>query len=381
MSWLTRLMSADTVIIVLVATAGFVYAGARLVHVRRHGASVRDQVLLGMVLTTAVLTVALSAVLLLAEVAGLGWSSEPVATRVAVRLLPQIAFLVLVLSGAAALSAMVLGRVLAEPLERLTEASLRVAAGERQATLPLPRGKEVRELTRAFESMRRELEQRHMAERFAADLSHELKNPVASIRASAEVLEDAIGEDEEAARRFARRIQEATGRLEGLTHDLLELTRLEAAGLADPEAAVDLVAVVRGAVGEVRPLALEGEVEIQVDLPDQVRAHGDASWLRRAVVNLLSNAVSFSPAGAVVRVDLGGTREAWELQVVDSGPGVEPSVRDRVFERFVGARHGQGGTGLGLAIVRAVAEAHGGAVELRSTSEQGSRFALVLPRG
>ena len=94
--------------------------------------------------------------------------------------------------------------------------------------LPPPFGREVRTLTQAVESMRRELEGRHLAEKLAADLSHELKNPVAAIRAAAEVLMDGALDEPEAARRFVSRIAEATQRLQGILNNLLMLTRLQA---------------------------------------------------------------------------------------------------------------------------------------------------------
>src|SRR5205823_11604117 len=116
----------------------------------------------------------------------------------------------------------------------------RVAAGERQAPLPEPRGREVRALTKALESMRRELEERHALETFVADLSHELKNPVAAIRASAEVLTEGAADEPETARRFARRIQESSDKLQQLTQDLLSLARLEARGIEQPARPIDL---------------------------------------------------------------------------------------------------------------------------------------------
>ncbi len=371
----------DFLIIGLIAAIGVLYSAYKLVEALRHGFSIRHQVYFSLVGTTFVLTLALTAALAIRTMAVWDRTNWSQALDTVLWLAPEVAFLVLVLTGAAALSAIFLGRLVAQPVERLTQASLRVAAGERQATLPLPRGREVRELTQAFESMRRELEQRHIVEQLAADLSHELKNPVASIRASAEVLEQAIGEDEEAARRFAHRILEASARLDTLTHDLLDLARLEATGLADPEAPVDLVAVIHGAAAAQRSLAKTAEVELLVELPAEARTAGDAIWLSRAVENLLANAIAFSPAGSTVRVTLDEGKEGWELAVRDTGAGVESSIREQVFERFVGSRHGEGGTGLGLAIVRAVAEAHGGGAQLRESSGDGSCFALCLPRG
>lgn len=359
-----------TFVVLTILFIGVVVVTQQLILGLRRGFSIRSQLVLVLSISTFALSALLAGALLLGETEGV----------VLARLMPEVAFVLLALTGAAALSGVVVARTLARPIERLTRASLRIAAGERQAALPLPRGKEVRELTRAFESMRRELEERDAMEGLASDLWHELKNPVAAIRASAEVLEDAIGHDPEAARRFSRRILEASDRLDSLTADLLGLTRLEAKGLADPEAAVDLCAVVRGALEALEPVAQSEGVTLTPILPPTAETRGDPRWLGTAVENLVRNAVIFSPEGAEVQLELTGEPGAWRLLVRDQGPGVEPAIRTRLFERFVGSRHGEGGTGLGLAIVRAVAEAHGGEATLVDSSERGSSFALVLPR-
>ncbi len=359
-----------TFVVLTLLFIGVVVVTQQVVLGLRRGFSIRSQLVLVLSISTFVLSGLLAGVLLLGETEGV----------VLARLMPEVAFVLLALTGAAALSGIVVARTVARPIERLTRASLRIAAGERQAALPLPRGKEVRELTRAFESMRRELEERDALEGLASDLWHELKNPVAAIRASAEVLDDAIGEDPEAARRFSRRILEASDRLDALTADLLGLTKLEAKGLADPEATVDLCAVVRGAVEALGPVAQAAEVSIVPTLPPTAECQGDARWLGTAVENLLRNAVIFSAAGDEIRITVSANPGSWEIRVQDRGPGVEPAIRDRLFERFVGSRHGEGGTGLGLAIVRAVAEAHGGEAELTEASDAGSTFTLRLPR-
>ncbi len=370
MSWIYTLLDNAAFLVGLITLVGTIVAIERTVQGFRHGFSIRNQLVLALAGTTFLISALLSAALLVGETA------TPI-----MAVMPQVAFVVLALTGAAALASIVVARTVARPIERLTRASLRVAAGERQATLPMPRGKEVRELTRAFESMRRELEKRDALEGLASDLWHELKNPVAAIRASAEVLDDAIGEDPEAARRFSRRILEASDRLDALTRDLLDLTRLEAKGLTVPEGALDLAAIVRAAVEAQQAVAKAGEVEITTELPPRAEARGDARWLQTALENLVHNAVDFSPPGTTVRVLLEAEPGAWCIRVEDQGPGVEPAIRSKLFERFVGSRHGEGGTGLGLAIVRAVAEAHGGEAVLVESSEQGSTFALRVPKG
>ena len=268
---------------------------------------------------------------------------------------------------------------MAAPIERLTRAAQRVAAGERQGPLPEPRGREVRELTHALESMRRELEERHALETFVADVSHELKNPVAAIRASAEVLTEGAADQPETARRFALRIRESADKLQQLTQDLLSLARLEARGIEPKDHPVDLCAVAREAVDAQGPTAAARKVRVELRAGASAPVRGDPVWLRRALENLLGNAVQHSPEGARVEVEISGGPQC-VAQVRDHGTGVDPAIRERLFERFATTRHGDGGTGLGLAIVRAVAELHGGRAELRETGPRGSVFALSLPR-
>ncbi len=293
---------------------------------------------------------------------------------------PKVALLALIFAVASAVVAGLIGGAIAIPIERLTRAAEAVAAGERQAALPEPRGREVRLLTRALESMRRELEERHALEAFVADLSHELKNPIASVRASAEVLEEGAADDPKIARQFAARIRESALVMQALTSDLLSLARLEARGLEGERMLVDLVALTQEAARALHPLAEQGGVVVDVSGVSAATVRGEARWLRRATENLIANALQHAPRGSRVRVELSESALGWSLAVSDQGAGVDASIRDRLFSRFATTRHGRGGTGLGLAIVRAVAEQHGGRALLRETGAAGSTFELLLPR-
>jgi len=293
---------------------------------------------------------------------------------------PKVALLALMLGCAAALAGILIGRSVAAPMERLTQAATRIAAGERLATLPVPRGREVRELTAAVLSMRRELEQRHLFEALAADLSHQLKNPVAAIRAAAEVLPDAIADDPPAARNFAQHIADSAGKLDALVRDLLALARLEARGVAVASDPIDLRAVAQRAMVDVGAQAATRQVALELVAADALPVRGDEAWLQRAIENLLGNAIGFAPAGSTVTVRASAAASHLALSVIDHGPGIDPAIRARLFERFVTTRQQAGGTGLGLAIVRAVVEAHGGRVELRAPGPGGTELTLLLPQ-
>src|SRR3982750_4194106 len=177
---------------------------------------------------------------------------------------PKVALLALMFAVASAVLAIIIGGAVAGPIERLTRAAERVAAGERQAPLPEPRGREVRALTHALESMRKELEERHALETFVADVSHELKNPGAAIRASAEVLTEGAADEPETARRFALRIRESADKLQQLTQDLLSLARLEARGIEPKDEPVDLAAIAREAVDAQGPTAAGRNVRVEL---------------------------------------------------------------------------------------------------------------------
>lgn len=362
---------------------GSAFVISRVLRSLRHGFSVRLQLFLAIAFVTFLL-VGMFGLLAFdrlqaraAEIMAKEESTIAVLAQLLADFGPKLAFLAFVLGASAAVAAFLLGRGIASPLDRLILAAEAIARGERQAVLPPPVGREVRRLTMAFESMRRALEDRHAIERFVADLSHELKNPVAAIRAACEVLALGAADDPEARARFLGRIDEASRRLEILLHDLLGLARLEAQGLPLDARAVDLGETVRAAVdaAEARRVARNVVVDEEVA---RVTVRGDERWLRRAVDNLITNALRYAPEGSVVDVHLVEEGHQAVLRVRDRGPGVAAALRPRLFERFVTDRSDADGTGLGLAIVRSVAEHHGGSVRLLDVSP-GAAFELRLP--
>lgn len=285
---------------------------------------------------------------------------------------PAILLMSVVLGAAAALAAAVIGGAIATPIERLTDFAVRVSEGERRASPPPAHGREVERLSRAIETMRRQLEGRPFVETFAADLSHELKNPVAAIRASAELLADGALEEPEEAARFVARIQEATSRIESLLGDLLGLARIEARGVEDA-AVVDLHAVAKAAVERAREAGAAIELAGSAAL-----VRGDERWLAQLVDNLVDNALVHGPDGGAVRVEVQREGEEQVLRVENDG-AIGEHVGKRLFRRFVTTRAHRGGTGLGLAIVRAVAEAHGGRAECTNQGPPRVCFRVALP--
>jgi signal transduction histidine kinase len=288
---------------------------------------------------------------------------------------PTVLVISLLLGAVAAIAAALIGRTIATPIEALTQFAERVSQGERRAAPPPAHGREVMRLSRALDSMRRELQGKPFVETFAADLSHELKNPVAAIRASGEVLRDGALDEREEAARFVERILEATSRIEELLSDLLSLARLEARGV-ETEAEVDLGSAANDAIRS--SVVVEGEKrDIDLVIDGEVLVRGDSSWLARAIGNLVDNArVHGDPGRITVRVERIGD----EVRCSVANPGrLARGIEARIFRRFVTTRADKGGTGLGLAIVRAIAEAHGGQVACARAGPPSVEFVLTLP--
>ena len=287
---------------------------------------------------------------------------------------PTVLVISLVLGAAAALAAAWIGRAIAAPIEALSVFGERVSLGERRGAPPVAFGREVTRLTRAIDSMRRDLEGRPFVETFASDLSHELKNPVAAIRASAEVLEESALEEPVEARRFVARIREATARIERLLGELLSLARIEARGV-ETFAPVDLSELTRRTIGSLG----EAEARITLHTSGDTRVRGDQLWIARALSNLIENGLSHGERGSRVSVEVSRTEESVDLRVVSQG-SISRHVRERLFRRFVTTRADKGGTGLGLAISRRLIHACDGDITVSSVPGSGAEFSIVLLR-
>ena len=283
-----------------------------------------------------------------------------------------------VLPGAAVLGAWLAWRIV-RPLERLRSAVLaRTLQAEPQPGLGLERDDEYGDLAAAFDDLLEQLDARgRKLQRFAADLAHEVKNPVAAVRAAGEALERGPCDAERAAR-LARVLADASRRLDRVVSELLELARADAGLRGEPRAPVDVAALARGLVGAFAADERHADQQWSVQGPTSALVPGVASRLETALRNLLANAADFAGPHGWIRVELRIDVTVVHVAVHDSGPGVPDSERERIFERFHTTRPGAG-TGLGLPLVRAIADAHGGAVWAESTAG-GTRFVLELPR-
>jgi signal transduction histidine kinase len=220
---------------------------------------------------------------------------------------------------------------------------------------------------------------------FMALLAHELRNPLAPIRAAAEFLK--MGHcDPAQLRRTGDIIRRQTDHMVHLVDDLLDVSRARRGLIALDKVPVDLADVVQDAVEQVKPQMARRRHRLDVALPDQrPSVLGDHKRLIQVVSNLLGNAAKYTPEGGHVRLELRADAERIEVEVRDDGIGIDPALLPHVFESFTqGTRtagRAEGGLGLGLALVKRLAELHGGDVTAHSAgSGQGSTFVLTLPR-
>jgi two-component system, OmpR family, sensor kinase len=277
------------------------------------------------------------------------------------------------------------------PLEEISTTAGAIAAGD--LTQRVPEGDprtEVGHLGVSLNVMLTQIEQafaeRKASEdrlrRFLADASHELRTPLTSIRGYAELFRRGASENEEDLEKSMRRIEDESARMGVMVEDLLLLARLDARRQLDREP-VDLGALCADAVADARVADPKREIDLTVDGPVVVLA--DEARLRQVAANLLSNAMRHTPAGTPVSVRVAAEDGAAVLEVVDRGPGLSDEQARRAFEPFYRADPSRdrttGGAGLGLSIVQAIAEAHGGGVELRATPGGGATFRVVIPLG
>jgi two-component system, OmpR family, phosphate regulon sensor histidine kinase PhoR len=222
---------------------------------------------------------------------------------------------------------------------------------------------------------------------FVANVSHELKTPVTSIKGFAETLDDGAIEDRETAHRFVRIISGQADRLNAIIGDLLALSSLDQTedgrGLSKEEA--DVCDLVRVAADVCESRAKAKNIALEAGCEDALLARVNAALLEQAVINLVDNAVKYSPEGSRVEIALERPGDELVIRVRDEGPGIPSEHLPRLFERFYRVDKARsrdlGGTGLGLAIVKHIAQVHGGRVSVESVVGRGSTFRIHLPLG
>ena len=217
---------------------------------------------------------------------------------------------------------------------------------------------------------------------FVANVSHELKTPIGAISLLAEAITGAT-DDPGAVTKFAESLQKESQRLANIVQELIQLSRVQGANLADTIGLVDLGQVIADAVDRNQVLANQNKIRLVSDIDVSVKIHGDYEMLVTAVKNLIENAIVYSEPGSQVGVGIKVIDDVVEISVTDSGIGIPEGEQERIFERFYRvdpSRSRQtGGTGLGLAIVKHAASHHKGEIKIFSKVGVGSTFTLRLP--
>jgi two-component system sensor histidine kinase SenX3 len=217
---------------------------------------------------------------------------------------------------------------------------------------------------------------------FVANISHELKTPIASVSLLAEALDQGADEPEQV-RRFAGRLSVEATRLAHITSEVIELSRLQAHDALRPDVLIDIDEVVAAAVDQNRVVASAKRVDVAVRANTKAQVYGDRALMVVAVHNLVSNAIAYSNEGGRVGVGAKVVDDAIEIAVTDQGIGMESDELDRVFERFYRVDQARsrntGGSGLGLSIVKHTVQNHGGDVRVWSQPGRGSTFMIRLP--
>ncbi len=300
-------------------------------------------------------------------------------------------------------------RSISKPLAHLTEGTRAIAEGKFFYRLDTTRNDEFSQLAKDFNTMTRRLnELDELKKDFVSHVSHEMKAPLASMRETIQLLLEQIpGPLTDKQKRLLELNLQSGSRLTAMISNLLDLSKTEAGVMEYELKSQDLLPMVRNAIAELEMQARERQIQIQAALPEEplvVECDGDR--IVQVIVNLVGNAVKFSPRAATVKVSVGATPEIpksmpdrWRrlitgsdqgrpfglVTVEDSGPGIPESDKEKIFEKFHQVKQGKKiagqGVGLGLAICRTIVQAHRGAIWVEDNPGGGSRFYLLLRPG
>jgi signal transduction histidine kinase len=294
-------------------------------------------------------------------------------------------FAVSILGGllVAGLLGLYASRRITKPVLGLTKAADEIARGRYDVPVPEVRGGgEISDLADRFREMASRLGEAEERERnFLMTVSHELRTPLTAIRGHVEAIREGLTSDPEAERASLDVVVAATERLERLVGDVLDLAKLDAHRFTVLHEEVDMARLLDHAYATFGEEARRRSIDYRCEIDARPVIVTDGDRVLQIISNLLSNAFRWTPDGG--RVDLGLSSDNGLVSVVvgDTGPGIRPEERERIFRPFFSGDHSGdgGGTGLGLAIARELAQALGGRIELDTAPGRGSRFQLVLP--
>jgi len=283
----------------------------------------------------------------------------------------------------AALAGLFMSKRVTRPVLALESATRQMEQGDLRVRVDLQneQQQEFLSLASSFNSMAAQVEQTVSTLReFVADAAHELHTPLTALQANLELARDE--KNPSVRTRYLARAQEQGQRLEALVNSLLHLSRIEAAEAQAGFAPVDFPQLVREVGEQFASRAEQADRSFTMKLPgESVEVLGNETQLRQVVINLLENALKFTPASGWISLDLERSSDQTTLTVSDSGIGIPPEDLPHLFERFHRGRNTSEypGNGLGLAIVKAIVSAHDGDIAVQSTPMQGTTISVTLP--
>lgn len=285
-----------------------------------------------------------------------------------------------------ALLALLLGAVLVRqvtsPLRTLARASEQIAGGQLNQRVAIPGEDELGQLGRSFNRMAANLERSEQTrQQMLADISHELRTPLMIVQGGLEAFTDDVLEP---SKENLQALHAKTLLLNRLVEDLHELALAEAGELSLERAPLNLAELLSQAATDVKPQLVEREITLGLEVPEALPAlSGDAQRIQQVLLNLLSNAVRYTPAGGRITLRAQARPHEVQIDVADTGPGISPEDLPHIFERFYrgdkSRARASGGAGLGLAIAQALVAAHGGKIWVESQLGQGTTFSFTLP--
>ena len=283
--------------------------------------------------------------------------------------------------ASAAASLFVAHRIV-EPLKRMMETSRRIAEGRYHDRVVVSDDYEISSMAASLNSMAATLEQTEQQRReLIGNVAHELRTPLTTIKGYMEGLADGIVPADAAT--FAL-VREEADRLSRLVQDLQDLSRIEESDVTLHIRPIIVSDIVAGVIQKMRPQFEAKGVALSAAVPDRLeRVLADHDRMQQVLLNLVDNALHYTPPGGMVRVEAASAGDAVRLDVTDSGIGIAPEHLPHIFERFYrvdkSRSRAAGGAGIGLTIARRLVEAHGGTISAESTPGRGCRFTITLP--
>jgi two-component system sensor histidine kinase CreC len=259
---------------------------------------------------------------------------------------------------------------------------VRYVRSQRSFSLPRLGRRALGTLGAAYDEMRDALAGRHYVADYVQTLTHELKSPLSAIRGAAELMQEPAMPEADR-QRFVANIGRETQRIQELVDRMMELAALEQQRRLPKVEPVAMRPLLEELAASAEASGASRGLRVELAAADEAWVEGEAFLLRRAIGNLLANAVEFSPAGGLIRIDLVVRRRSVDVAVRDHGPGIPDYAGERLFEKFYSLARpstGKRSTGLGLAFVKEIAELHHGRVMLRNAGGGGARATLSLPR-